>query len=683
MNDTTLGDLKELFRQAKSARAKFEPAWFMNLAYFQGDQWVGWDGSRLFRPTLRRDRITLVDNRIQPCVRTEVAKLTKQRPVFICTPRTAGDEDVAAAEIGERVLEFEWTHLSMPDHFYRALEWSRVVGAGFLKVVWDRSLGDSAEVLVGPSGQPLTGSDGRPLRGVDTAKLTQALGLPDGAVQQRTVNQGDIRVAVRSPLQIWPDPLAETFADLDWLIEASVVSPDHVQERYGAKVAPDTAASPGLVEARLGTSLGQGGSFKGVKVFEYWRRPCAQHPGGFRAAWTEKQLLEVEDKPFDPMPYCMFAGIPVPGRFWPTSITEQLRPVQTELNKVKSQIAENRNRLGNPTLIASRLAVADPDAFEEQLSQPGGVAYYDDTSPNAIPTYLQAPGMPAYVVQEIDRIEASIQEISGQHEVSSAQVPAGVTAASAINLLQEADDTRLGPAITAMEAQLGAFGSKVVRLVARYYTDQRTIALAGENQAWDIFDFRGLMLRDHHHVEVQAGSTMPRSQAAKQAAMESLLTTFLQNGVPLKPKDLAKYLRDYQVGGLDRLVAQFTEDEQQVNRENRQLSLGAQLPLNDFDDDEAHIDGHTEYQKGWRYQQLPPPTRMTFDAHVAAHRQRVASVQAAQQQLAQAPQLAQTAQQMQLQGLQGQQQLAQRDEQHAQRMNHNDAMHEQRLAQAA
>ena len=632
--------------------------------------------------TLRRDRITITDNRIQPCVRTEVARLTKHRPVFICTPGTADDSDVAAAELGERVLSYQWTHLQMPDHFYRALEWSRVVCAGFLKVVWDRSLGESADVLVGPQGEPLTGADGRPLRGVEPEQLTRMLGLPDGAVQSKTMNQGDLRVVVRSPFQVWPDPLATSMADLEWLIDASVVSPSYVEQRYGKRVPADTPASPGLVESRLGAT-GSSGAYKGVKVFEYWRRPCLEHPGGFRATWTEKELLEREESPFDPMPFVRFGGIPVPGRFWPSSITEQLRPLQVQLNKTKSQLAENRVRLGNPTLLASRMAIGDPDAFETQLAQPGGVVYYDDTSPNAIPAYLQAPAMPAYVVQEIDRSEAAIQEVSGQHEVSSAQVPAGVTAASAINLLQEADDTRLGPAVSEMEAQLAQFGRAVLRHVAKFYSEQRTVALAGENQAWEIFDLRGAMLRDGQHVEVQAGSTMPRSQAAKQAAMESLLTTFLQNGVALKPRDLAKYLRDYQVGGLDRLVAQFSEDEAQVNRENRQLSLGQQLQVNDFDNDEAHIDGHAEFQKGQRYQQLAPQVRMTFDAHVNAHRQRLAQQQAAQQQAEQVPQLAQAAQQLQTSAAQAQQQLAHGQEQHDQRLTHADEQHAQKLAQAA
>src|SRR4029077_3872525 len=106
---------------------------------------------------------------------------------------------------------------------------------------------------------------------------------------------------------------------------------------------------------------------------------------------------------------------------------------------------ENAQRIGNPALLASRQANIN------YQGTPGERIDFDDTVPNAIPSYLQPPQMPAYVDKQQDRIEQSIQEISGQHEVSNAQVPAGVKAASAINLLLEQDDTRLGPAIYDME----------------------------------------------------------------------------------------------------------------------------------------------------------------------------------------------------------------------------------------
>ena len=162
-----LKDLEERLRKAKSAKSRYEAAWFLNLAFYQGEQWVAWDGRSLYRPQLRRDRMMIVDNRIQPAVRTEVAKMTKQRPVFTVTPRTGDQIDVEAAQVAEQILEYEWTHLSMRDKLNRALLWSRVCGSGFLKVTWDPNQGDGFEALVGPDGKPIPGPNGAPLTGMD------------------------------------------------------------------------------------------------------------------------------------------------------------------------------------------------------------------------------------------------------------------------------------------------------------------------------------------------------------------------------------------------------------------------------------------------------------------------------------------------------------------------------------
>jgi len=612
-------ELDEKLKQAKSARSKFEAAWFLNLAYYQGEQWVAWDGRNLYRPQLRRDRMTIVDNRIQPAVRTEVAKMTKQRPVFTVTPRTGDQEDIEAAYVSEQILQYQWDHLSMREKLMRTLYWSRVCGAGFLKVTWDSTVGDGFEALVGPDGKPIPGPNGAPLTGVDPNVISQQLGVQ---VQSKTVKQGDVSVEVRSPFQIFIDPIAERFDEAEWLIEQSVRSVEYVRRRWGVDAKPDADANPGLIEARLGGSLNTSSNYKGVRISEFWAKPSSEFPNGRRAVWIEGKVLYEDKNPYDTMPYVMFKGIEVPGRVWPTSTAEQLRGPQTELNKVKSQIAENRNRVGNPTVLASKQSISDPNAFESAMAQPGGIFYYDDNNgPNAAPAYLAAPPLPGYVLQEIDRIESAIQEISGQHEITAGNVPSGVTAASAINLLQESDDTRLGPAVSDMEDGLARVGKKILTLVSKFYTDSRTIRIAGEDSTWRIFDFRGSMLRDNTHVVVQTGSAFPQSKAAKQAALQELLTFFVQSGQPLQGKNLARFLKDWDVGGLERLVDELSEDEQQVNRENQRLAKGEQLPVNSYDDDQAHISGHQDFQKTAAYDSLNPVAKQVFEQHVAMHKQ--------------------------------------------------------------
>lgn len=612
-------ELEDLLKKGKAARSRYDAAWFLNLAFYQGEQWVAWDGRNLYRPQLRRDRMTIVDNRIQPAIRTEVAKMTKQRPVFTVTPRTGDQMDVEASYLAEQILEYEWTHLSMRDKLNRALLWSRVCGAGFLKVTWDPNQGDGFEALVGPDGKPIPGPNGAPLTGVDPNVISQQLGVP---VTSKKVNQGDVSVEVRSPFQMFIDPIAERFDEAEWVIEQSVRSKEYVSRRWDVDVEADTPANPGLIEARLGGSVQSSSGYKGVRVNEYWAKPSKKYPNGRRVVWVKDRVLYEDRNPYDPMPYVMFKGIEVPGRVWPTSVAEQLRGPQTELNKVKSQIAENRNRVGNPTVLASKQSISDPNSFESAMAQPGGVFYYDDNNgPNAAPAYLQAPQLPGYVLQEIDRIESSIQEISGQHEITAGNVPSGVTAASAINLLQESDDTRLGPAVSDMEEGLARVGQKILTLVSKFYSDSRTIRIAGEDATWRIFDFRGSMLRDNTHVVVQTGSAFPQSKAAKQAALQELLTFFVQSGQPLQGKNLARFLKDWDVGGLERLVDELSEDEQQVNRENQRLSKGEMLPTNSFDDDQAHISGHQDFMKTAAYDQLPPQVKQVFEQHVAMHQQ--------------------------------------------------------------
>lgn len=627
--DSTLQDLKNLHEQARSARRSFEDDWLANLAHYQGLQWHYVQGGRLSKPRLASHRVMFTDNRILGIIRTEIAKLVKDRPVFTVTPRTGDDEDVQAAQLGERVLDYVWQQHRLRARLRSALLWARICTAGFWKVYWDSQAGEEAEAMVGPNGEPLTDANGRLLRTdrEDLGAFLQAL-PPEAQAQLQTkkVHRGDLCIEVRSPFELLPDPLAEEggLEDAEWLIEESVRSKEYVAERYDKEIEPDAEAVPGIAESRMsGTSGAQGkaGSYKGVKVSEYWHRPSAKHPRGRRVVWAAEELLAEDDNPYGDLPYVMFSGIPVPGRFWPTSTAEHLRPPQTEMNKTRSQLRENAARFGNPSLLKSRHANVSYSGL------PGEEIEYDATLQDSIPSYLRPPEMPAYVQSELDRMEQSLREISGQFEVTKGQVPAGVTAASAINLLQEADETRLAGDVQDLEHALALAGTKVLGLVARFYTDQRTIHIAGDDGAWDIEEFRGEMLGDNTQVEVQAGSAMPRSKAAKQAAMQEVLNLMVQYGVPLNPRNLRRFFRGYEVGGLEALFADVGQDERQINRENRLLSRGEEVPLNSFDNDELHIEGHEEFQKSSRYAQLDPAGQQTFEAHVAEHRERFIEAQ--------------------------------------------------------
>ena len=617
--DTTVTDLNNRYEQAKTARLRFEPDWMLNRAFFEGEQWVLYSAGRLTAPYIDPRRQLVTDNRIKPVVTSRVARKAKNRPMFSATPQGADDKAIDAARIGERVLENDWDALHLHPKLFTSLLWADVCGNSFLKVYWDRTKGEKIQYLKGPDGQPLTDDYGRPLT---PAQIDPSMMVD---IQVGEIAQGDVCVEVKTPFEIFPDPLATDMTDCEWLIDETVRSVEHVRQHFqtdasGAAFDPhpdsDVPETPGQGWLQSGQLFsGATSGYKGVRVREYWCRPNSAHPNGWYAVWANDTLL-VAEEPFDPMPYVKFNSTETPGRFWCRAITSDLRGPQQDLNTIRTQIKENARRLGNPALMKSR------QANVRYQGVPGEEIEYDSTVQDPTPSYLSPPPIPVYVENEVERIEKSIEEISGMHEVSRATVPTGVTAASAINLLQEADETRIGPEIQQMEYALGQLGTKILKLRAEFNTDERLLKVAGEDGNWDITAFKGEMLGPDPHVEVQAGSQMPRSKAAKQAAMTEVLGLLVQYGVPVADRDMRRFLKDYEVGGLDRLFEGISEDAKQCNREHRILIEGTinPLPINTFDNHEFHIAEHTEFQKTHRYWRLPPDAQQRFNSHVMAHR---------------------------------------------------------------
>jgi hypothetical protein len=617
--DITVQDLNRLLAMSRGARSRFEPTWHLNYAFYHGEQWLFWNRGRLDRPRLDPHRVTLTDNRIIGIVRTELAKMTKQKPAFQVIPTTAEDSDLQAALMGEKVLDYLWRHLSLRNRLTDVLLWSRITGSGFWKIVWDSAKGQKLQILADNEGKPVMHAEtGAPMK-PDALKDEEGK-LPEG-LMEKTIATGDVHVETVAPFEFLSDPIATRLEDAEWCIQENVKSQEYVLQHYGMILPTDTDIAPGPTEARMFPSYQMGGTsnYKGVKLHEYWCKPNNTHPEGRRAVWAKDKMLHEGPNPYKCLPYLMFSGIPIPGRFWPTSIVEQLRNPQTELNKIRSQILENAQRLGNPALLASRQANINYSGV------PGERIDFDDTVPNAIPTYLQPPNMPAYVLQQQERIEAAMQDVSGQHEVSNAQVPAGVKAASAINLLQEADDTRLGPAIYDMEETLGQAGSMLLKLTAQYWTDERTIMIAGKDHALDAVVFKGAALKENTEVEVQAGSQFPKSKAAKQAAIQDMLNLYFQylGQQPMNKRMIGKVLEDMEAGALAKLFGDVSVDESQINRENQIMSQSTPLMINAFDNHEAHIEGHEEFQKGPTYANLGPLVAKIMEQHVNEHRQQL------------------------------------------------------------
>src|SRR5882757_5223047 len=105
---------KTQFERCKQARSGTEKQWYLNLAFYFGKQNVVPRNNQtlitsatgnLIVPPAPYYRVRPVINRIRPTVRTELAKLTSQKPNAFVIPASSEDRDLFAAQAGEQIWD--------------------------------------------------------------------------------------------------------------------------------------------------------------------------------------------------------------------------------------------------------------------------------------------------------------------------------------------------------------------------------------------------------------------------------------------------------------------------------------------------------------------------------------------------------------------------------------------------
>ena len=610
------------YNKAKSARRQIERQWYLNMAFYQGRQWVTYApkelglGNKLCTPPVPPYRVRSVVNRVRSIVRMEMSRLTSNKPNASVVPASSEDEDLFAAQAGEQVWESTYATHKLPTVFRRSIFWTVITGTGYMKVWWDKN-----SVCRLPSGEEI---------------------------------KGDIKYSPVSPFHILvPDLTEEEIENQPWVINCYTKTIDWCKQAYGEDFKASCVSTTEIMDNGFLNlqSAGENAKPDSVLVLEVWLKAGAHKmfPLGGYATVVDNRIVQISDPTAGPIfqhyefPFIKFDHIPT-GAYYASSVIEDVIPIQRELNRTRSQIIEAKNRMAKPQLLAARGSI-DPSKI---TSEPGIVILYRPGLPPPQP--LPLTPLPSYVLQEIDRSLADIEDVTSQHQVSKGGSPTGVTAATAISYLQERDDSILSTTYQSIEAGWEKIAKQTLSHVNQFWEVKRIVQITGIDGSFDAIALKGSDIASGKDIRVEAGSALPVSKAARQALLMDMMT----NG--LIPPD--KGLKMMEIGGVNKLYEEMQIDERQAQRENlrmRSLDLqeieqykmqaemsldqadegqpqqmdsatgeplmqsAAMVYVNTWDNHAVHIDVHNRFRKGQAFETLDDKIKEQFEAHVMMH----------------------------------------------------------------
>tara|TARA_R100000808_G_scaffold17429_1_gene38532 strand:+ start:4201 stop:6204 length:2004 start_codon:yes stop_codon:yes gene_type:complete len=600
----------------------------INVAFYLGHQWISYDRHThsVFTPKAAKGRVRVTANLLQPQALKVVSLLTRQRPEWDVMPTTGDHEDVSSAIAGQLALRHYWRESDMDEKLHDAYLWLTVCGNAFIRVFWD------------PKGGPRMDVPKEDLADMPQDVKAAAKKLPsrDGVV---TVPLGDLGYEVLSPFQLDVDPETMNFQDAKWSIQSKSRSLSWVRDRYpSAEVAAGSGlhelsvfyedkirhmAGPQETSSTLNFSKDPA-TQDALVVHDLWVNPCSDAPRGRHYVVADGKVLNRSRADQD-LPYS-FLKAPlihikernVPGRLWGTCALEQSLRLQSEYNRLRSQIVEHHNETIRPKVL---VPIGSEVNIEALSGPPGSHVWY---IPGLAPGYMSIPPLPGDLFRRAEAIKQDIRDTSAIQEVTQGRARANLRSGRAIEALQQQDESNLDPTLSIIERELGRLGSWSLSILAEHLEEPRLIRIVGRSNLLEALELKGSdLLGDEANIEgqnqfdvvVRLGSQIPHTRGGKLALIGDLTGMGYLN--PQAHAD--KVLGMFGMGPDDSLF-DFPKLQRGLQlREMQTLVIGGSVEVEDWHDHAVHLEVIRRMQLQPDYELRPQGARDAIEEHAALH----------------------------------------------------------------
>jgi hypothetical protein len=462
----------KLFQKAKNAKKSYDEKWLENYRMFRGKQW------KENRPSYRHSEVL---NLIFRAIQSEIPILTDAlpRPEFI--PQEPNDFELS--KILNDVLDSDWTRNNWSYNFTEILYDSHIYGVGFGSLLWDSEAEDGMGGLSFKSADPFYQFPDPYSKNVNEESRYYIEAEPKDieVLKQKYPEQAqflkpDVIDINKKDKNISDQVKYKSATDLRTVIEGT--SPYDVESKNEALEVCCYVKDMESVEEET-KEMGEDGIEKTMYIKKL------KYPEGRKLVLVNGILVENAVNEYDDRkyPYIRLTNYILPREFWGISEIEQLESPQKIFNKLISFTLDVLTLMGNPIWVVGNTSGVDTDNL---FNRPGMIVEADDISQVQRQEGVQ---LQPFVLQMIDRIKGYFDDISGSNDSSRGVRPEGVTAASAIEALQDAAQTRLRQKTRNIDAFMQEFGQMYLSRVFQYYNAPRIFRITDNQNATKYFKF--------------------------------------------------------------------------------------------------------------------------------------------------------------------------------------------------
>ena len=593
--DDPVQRLYKIWEENSTRRIDFHRNWIVCMKFLQGKQWLGFTpkSARVYElannlDSRKADIVRATINRILPAYDLKMGQLTDVLHVPEVIPAAGRADAYELARMETQFLQAMWWRRRLDELDEEIKANVTTYGLAWLKTTFNHD-----EKLVD----------------YDALSPFEVLPVPFGV---KTPESASMFIETQAfPL----DKLKTMYSSLkDWTEE-------ELQEEILTLIASTDT---------LGTGASIDHQVKGlVPIREAYAPPSEKHPRGFKIIATRKRLLELKPLKYPERwhPYERFTYRHLSGAMYPPGLVFPMLRSQVLYNKVTSDIIQGLHMAGHPRLMVPASLNINIDDFDDTNSP----IEYDDDDANADvkPWHLDPPPMDGDLWNQRSALRQDSDDISHVHPASRGEKTPGVTSGKQTGLLQAPDAQHLSPLLKDISRSWG-------------HVFDTTLFLQGKEQGDDVLNLPGVdpstttafTLEDFkspdesgRRVRVRTIQTGPYERERLEQKNDRMMQYGMFDDLPRTEA------RRIMASGVDgTLFPPYAADHIYARQENKQLLDGDldNIRVNQFDNDEAHIEEHRKIQMHSRWDGLDQQIKVAVTQHVSSHEKRIAEAQQGQ-----------------------------------------------------
>ena len=318
-----------------------------------------------------------------------------------------------------------------------------------------------------------------------------------------------------------------------------------------------------------------------------------------------------------------------------SAIADQI-PLNKDLNANLSYSMETMRKVGGAKVMVPTGSNVKPVEIDGAVGQ---FVEYNDAAGTKPPFVMGGTGLPAGYADIRSFVAGSLQDVSGNHEVSQGGTPQGSNriSGSALKLLLDSEFIRQSPVMRRFKTSLKILCEIIIRMVKSKYSDTRKLDIVGEGNEYELMEFTKADLKGNFSVTIQLGSAFDSSPSAKIEGLFNLWDRGIPQAATQGDPSAKAIMRALEFGNTQEIVRIEKLHRNKALWVSEMIKKEKKIPdISSEDDHETHIEVLVDSMLAPEfYKETETEIYDQFQKRIDTHREfimeRNAQVQASQQ----------------------------------------------------